>query len=210
MPHLFDDEIDLLCWHEVQRCMPDISSDVRIIANAGAGPFASPSAMDFCSRVLYMAKLGVPHPTTGDGDQSPWVRMFVGELLSSAEFKRSGSSGRLRWPKRFTEKMSIRRRRSAVPRFSAPAAGYVGLDTWQLPSGDWYTVVVYNFNDFENPAVKANHYFSRSPEIVNAMLMHNDNGEYYAYITRDWELPDGGNIMRVLPEKRRVPYEFGH
>ncbi len=199
IPHVFEDEIDLLCWHEVQRCLPNLSIDVQIIAKAGTGPYASPSAMSFCSRVLYMAKLGVPDPTSDDDIRSAWVRMFVGELLSSAEFAGSGSSGRTRRRLRVGRR-SRRQRSRPTSGFLAPAVGYVGLDARQSPEGDWRTVVVYNSDDFEHPEVKANHYFSRSPEIVYAMIMQDDGGEFYAYITRDWELPDGGNIMQVTPE----------
>ena len=43
---------------------------------------------------------------------------------------------------------------------------------------------------------------------MNAMLIHNGN-DFYAYITRDWEIPDGGNIMRVHPENAGYLIELG-
>ena len=35
------------------------------------------------------------------------------------------------------------------------------------------------------------------PAIARAVLMRNGTGEFWIYVSRDWEVPDGGNVMRV-------------
>ena len=169
--HLFRDETDALCWNALAMQLPGVSRQVQVIALNGAGPYASPEAMSFCSDVLMMAKFGVPRPSESQGDvSSVWARAFRAELALE-----SGSV----WPN--------------------PSAGYVGLYADQMISGAWKTAVVYSSDDYRNPAVKANHYWARSSEIMNALLLSDNHGGYWAYITRDWEIPDGGNMMRVYP-----------
>ena len=207
IPQALEDETDVMCWHLIQRSQKDIPADIQIIANAGAGPHASPGAMEFCSRVLYMAKLGVPHPNTETELASPWVRMFVGELISSSDAETNNGTRRSQRRRR-TNLRSQKKQSTRGPRFLSPDPGFVGLDALQIDWDAWQTAVVYNSSDFNLPAVKANHYLSRSPEIMNAMLIHNGH-DFYAYITREWEIPDGGNIMRLHPENAGYLIELG-
>ena len=178
--NLFKDEIDALCWQVLASELSSVPSLVQVIARSGAGPYAAPDAMEFCSRVLWTAKLGVPHIDSVRDMPSVWARMFVGELMPA---------NRTNWP--------------------SPEKGYVGLYARQEPHGNWNTAVVYSVGDYESPAVRANHYWLRSSEIVQVLLMRNEQGEYWAYVTRGQELPDGGNVMRVYPNNAEYLISLG-
>lgn len=170
-----DDEFGALCWQELSKHLAVIPKEIRIIAEVGAGPFASPTAMSFVQDITRAIRLGghdgrVEMPSPDDEGLSRFhVKTLRAELAP--------------WPGRRDDDL---------------VSGEVHLHAEQLESGDWSTAIVYSRSDLASSAVMANHYWLMPPnELYHAVLMHDSNGDNWAYITRPWELPDGGNVMRV-------------
>ena len=162
------DEIDELCLEEVQKQMPDVDDLIRICAATGS-PYSSPAAMQFCSRVLWRAKLGVN--SINDVDPSEpilWVRMFNAGLVNGNQ--------------------------ALGPN---PQRGYANLHFEITPRGAWQSEVVYNTEDFASPQVREQHRTMTQGTSMYVILLHDHNGVYWAYITCQNEKPGGGNRMRL-------------
>ena len=172
---LFQDQIDALCWEVLGEGIIPIPRMVEIAIDAGGGPNSSPDAVEFCFRVILQATLGVSDLSELTSQTpSVFMKMFVGELLP---------------PDQLTHPL--------------PPDGFAGLYADQHPNGTWRSSIAYSQNDYSNPAVRANHYLSRSPEIVRVVLMGDEQDQLWAYVTRDIDFPDGGNVMRVSPDQAR-------
>ena len=172
---LFQDQIDALCWEILDEGIIPIPRMVEIAIDAGGGPYSSPDAVEFCFRVILQATLGVSDLSELTSQTpSAFMKMFVCELLP---------------PDQLTHPL--------------PPDGFVGLYADQHPNGTWRSSIAYSQNDYSNPAVRANHYLSRSPEIVRVVLMGDEQDQLWAYVTRDIDFPDGGNVMRVSPDQAR-------
>ena len=170
--HLFNDAIDARCWEVMEQGKIDVPRLVGIATDAGAGLFAGPFMVEFSTSVFMEACLGLPDlkAWTADGLPTVWVSVFQGNLIFAEQEE---------WP--------------------AIEDGHAGLFANRQPKEPWKSAIVYNQIDSRRPAIIANHYFSNAQETARAVLMQNSIGEYWAYISRDWEVPDGGNVMRVHP-----------
>jgi hypothetical protein len=179
-----DDEFGALCWQELSKRFTDISDFVKTIAQVGAGPFASSVAGSFVQDIIRAVRLGdhdsqVEIPD-GSGIPKVHVKTLRAELAP--------------WP--------------GVPDNDL-SSGEVHLHMEQLDSGNWSTAIVYSQADLANSAVMANHYYLMPDELYHAVLMHDRVGDHWAYITRSWELPDGGNVMRVRASNAEQMVRFG-
>ena len=185
--HLFEDEKDALCWEVIERGKVSIPDIVKVISSVTESPFSSAEVIGFCHEVLMMANLDTLNLDESFSKPSVWVKLLVGQL---------STVGDTDWPNR---------QASQQP----PKNGYVGILANQEPNGLWNTEVIYSPNDSASRRIRANHYLGDPPEIVQVLLMSNSHDEYWAYISCPWELPDGGNVMRVYPNDVEKLTEMG-
>ena len=180
--HLFTDELDSRCWEVLEQGRVDVPEFVGRLVDIGAGLFAAPQMPEFCMNVYMEAHLGLPNlkTLTSDGLPAVWVSAFVGELAFGADC-------------------------GGVE----PRDGYARALAVPQANGTWKSDIVYDENDGNSAVIRANHYLWYAPAIARAVLMRNGKGEFWTYISRDWEVPDGGNVMRISEGDASALIELG-
>ena len=168
--HLFKDELDSRCWEVIEQGKVNVPAIVGVVADKGVGPFAGSFVHDFCTNVFMEAHLGVPNLKALTSSDLPavWVSTFLGELIFGTD-----------------------------QNVAEPRDGYARVSAMPQANGSWHSAIVYAKNDSDSAAIRANHYLSYTPAIARAVLMRNGKGDFWIYVSRDWEVPDGGNVMRV-------------
>ena len=168
--HLFKDELDSRCWEVIEQGRVNVPNIVGVVADNRVGVFAGRFAVDFCMNVFMEAHLGVPdlEALTSSDLPAVWVNTFLGELTFGAD-----------------------------QNIAEPRDGYARITAMPQANGRWHSAIVYAENDSDIAAIRANHYLSYTPAIARAVLMRNGKGEFWTYVSRDWEAPDGGNVMRI-------------
>ena len=185
--HLFEDEIDALCWEVLERervCIPDY---MKVVSSVSESPYSFPEVMEFCHEVLLMANLDTSSIAGSSPEPSVWVKLLEGQLSTVGDSD---------WP-------------NGQSFQQPPKDGYIGISVNQEPNGLWDSEVIYSPNDSASQPIRANHYLGDSPEIVQVLLMVNSHNEYWGYIACRWELPDGGNVMRVCSDDAEKLIEMG-
>ena len=184
---MFEDEIDARCWEVLERervCIPDW---IKRVSSVSESPFIFPEVVEFCHEVLLMANLDTASIAGSSPEPSVWVKLLMGQLSTVGDSD---------WPNRKSFQQP-------------PKDGYIGISANQEPNGLWDSEVIYSPNDSASQPIRANHYLGDPPEIVQVLLMVNSHNEYWGYIACPWELPDGGNVMRVCPDDAEKLIEMG-